>query len=92
MEILALFLLYILSQNPEFPQRVQPIVQSLKNSEHMLRFMNDLSSFSTLFDEKKDSPKKGESKKDDAKKPQPPLQGIADDFIQECLKKYLKKD
>jgi hypothetical protein len=92
MEILTLFLLYILSQKPDFPDRIQPIMSSLKNSEEMLRFMKDLSAFSDLFSKKKTE--KGEEKREkepEKNHPQNPVSEIADDFIQNCLKHYLKQ-
>lgn len=49
MEILMLILLYYLSQNPDFPESVRPLMGQLKNSEEMLKFINDLSRFSDLF-------------------------------------------
>lgn len=48
MEIMLL-LLYYLSQNPDFPERVKPLMGQLKNSEEMLKFLNDLSRFSDIF-------------------------------------------
>lgn len=44
-----LLLLYYLSQNPDFPERVKPLMGQLKNSEEMLKFLNDLSRFSDIF-------------------------------------------
>ena len=35
MEILMLILLYYLSQNPDFPESVRPLMGQLKNSEEM---------------------------------------------------------
>lgn len=49
MEIMMLILLYYLSQNPDFPESVKPILCKLKNSEEMLKFLNDLSKFSEMF-------------------------------------------
>ena len=49
MEIMMLLLLYYLSQNPDFPERVKPLMGQLKNSEEMLKFLNDLSRFSEMF-------------------------------------------
>ena len=102
MEILVLLLLYYLSQNPEFPERVKPIMGQLKNSQQLLNFLNELSTFSHLFDGIKTTPsnqsedKKTQSDKScngekDEKNPQSPTQGIADDFIQQMLDGYLKK-
>ena len=72
-------------------------MNEIKNSEEMLRFLNDLSkftqTFSTFADEKKESPpkKKPAENKKDEKNPQSPTEGIADAFIQNILDSYLKK-
>ena len=105
MEILMLVLFYYLSQNPDFAESVKPLMNQLKDSEQMLRFLNDLSNFSQTFSafqntEKKtnDTKKAPENescrKKDDnqeEKNPQSPTSGIADAFIQNILDSYLKK-
>ena len=44
-----LILLYYLSQNPNFPESVKPLMGKLKNSQEMLKFLNDLSRFSEMF-------------------------------------------
>lgn len=49
MEILTLLLLYLISQNPDFPDCVKPIMGKLQHSEDMLKFLNDLSNFSDIF-------------------------------------------
>ena len=49
MEIMMLMLLYFLAQNPDFPASVKPLMGKLKNSEEMLKFLNDLSRFSEMF-------------------------------------------
>ena len=49
MEILTLILLYCLSQNPDFPESVKPLMSGLKNSEQMLGFLNELSRFTQTF-------------------------------------------
>ena len=49
MEIIFLFCLYYLSQHPDFPETMKPILGTLKNSEEMLKFMNELSRFSEMF-------------------------------------------
>lgn len=49
MEIMMLMLLYFLAQNPDFPESVKPLMGKLKNSEEMLKFLNDLSRFSEMF-------------------------------------------
>ena len=97
MEILALILLYYLSQKPEFTESVKPLMHQLKNSEQILSFLNDLSRFSEAFGnknpppEKHEQPKCKEEKKEPPKeKPQSPTSGIADDFIQKILDSYLK--
>ena len=102
MEILILVLLYYLSQNPDFAESVKPLMAKLKDSEQMLRFLNDLSNFSQTFstfkgeEKKTDSPPKTDYKKDNntkenKEKPQSPTEGIADEFIQSILDSYLKK-
>ena len=102
MEILILVLLYYLSQNPDFAESVKPIMSKIKDSEQMLRFLNDLSRFSQVFSsfkeqepEKKppcdgEKDKKADSKPKE-KTPQSPTSGIADEFIQSILDSYLKK-
>ena len=49
MEIIFLFCLYYLSQHPDFPETMKPLLGTLKNSEEMLKFMNELSHFSEMF-------------------------------------------
>lgn len=44
-----LLFLYFLSQNPDFPESVKPLMSKLKNSQEMLKFLNDLSRFSEMF-------------------------------------------
>ncbi len=84
-----LVLLYYLSQNPDFTESVKPLMEKLKNSEQMLGFLKDLSSFTQTFSAlKSDPPKKEEPKKEN---PQSPTEGIADEFIQSILDSYLKK-
>lgn len=106
MEILILVLLYYLSQNPNFADSVKPLMSQIKDSEEMLRFLNDLSKFSQTFstfasdkaDKTFDSNKQktntnSETPPKDEKKenPQSPTAGIADAFIQNILDSYLKK-
>ena len=101
-----LILLYYLSQNPNFPESVKPLMGQLKNSEQMLGFLNELShftqTFSTFqnFNPQKESEKCEKSDKkehtakaesDEKKDPQSPTSGIADAFIQQMLESYLKK-
>ena len=99
MEILILVLLYYLSQNPAFAESVKPLMSQIKDSQQMLNFLNDLSKFSQAFggnketEKKTDGCKQEEEKKDENKKsPQSPTQGIADEFIQNILESYLKKN
>ena len=99
-------LLYYLSQNPNFADSVKPLMSQIKDSEEMLRFLNDLSKFSQTFstfaddktDKKNDCKKQQENTasktppKDEKKEnPQSPTAGIADEFIQNILDSYLKK-
>ena len=84
-----LVLFYYLSQNPDFSESVKPLMAKLKNSEQMLGFLKDLSSFTQTFSSlKAEPPKKEEEKKEN---PQSPTEGIADEFIQNILESYLKK-
>ena len=92
-------MLYYLSQNPNFPDSVKPLMGSLKNSEEILKFLNDLSKFSELFstfgaskpkgEKPPEQPEKGEKKKEG--EDTSPTNGIADAFIKECLENYFKK-
>lgn len=105
MEILILVLLYYLSQNPDFTESVKPLMNQLKNSEQMLRFLKDLSNFTQTFSafqaasskattpdcDKSENTKNSENSGADEKQPQSPTSGIADAFIQEMLESYLKK-
>ena len=99
MEILILVLLYYLSQNPDFSESVRPLMTKLKNSEQMLSFLKDLSTFSETFNtfqqgKKETVPKKEApptTKKEEKENPQSPTEGIADEFIQSILDSYLKK-
>ena len=99
MEILMLVLLYYLSQNPDFSESVKPIMEKLKGSEEMLRFLKDLSQFSQTFStfasgtgKRDDAPaqdKKQEQNQERKKEPQSPTTSIADEFIQTVLENYL---
>lgn len=94
MEILILVLLYYLSQNPDFHEKLKPLASGLKNSEQMLSFLKDLSKFSEVFGNTEKPPKQEPTpppKPQENKNPQPPTAGIADDFIQKILDGYLKK-
>ena len=104
MEILTLILLYYLSQNPDFPESVKPLMSQLKNSEQMLGFLNELSHFTKTFStfqnsapkkeeekcEKSDKKEHTEKTEPQKKEPQSPTSGIADAFIQQMLESYLK--
>ena len=99
MEILILVLLYYFSQNPQFAESVQPLMEKLKDSQHMLDFLNDLSKFTETFSTFKTQKQTdthhetaSKDKKDEKKEnPQSPTSGIADAFIEEILNEYLKK-
>lgn len=74
MELLILIILYYLSQNPDFEQSVKPLLGELKNSEHALKFLEELSQFSKLFstlNSKNDGGMDGSNKKSEAKKEEP---------------------
>ncbi len=90
-----LVLLYYLSQNENFAESVKPLMCKIKDSEEMLRFLNDLSKFSQTFSafktEESKSDKGGE-KPSHEKTPQSPTTGIADEFIQAILDEYLQKN
>ena len=102
MELIILILLYYFSQKPEFADSVKPLMDKIKNSEQMLRFLNDLSKFSQTFSSVKDTPcephppKKPPEEKTppcderEKKNPQSPTKGIADEFIQNMLDNYFK--
>ena len=96
MEILILVLLYYLSQNPNFSESIKPIMNQIKDSEQMLRFLKDLSRFAETFNFKQNEPSKKEQprqeKKEEKKEnPQSPTEGIADAFIQNILNNYFNK-
>lgn len=92
-----LVLLYYLSQNPDFSDSVKPLMAKLKDSEQMLCFLKDLSSFTQTFSTFQNPQKKKEEEKappcdgEKKEKPQSPTEGIADEFIQNILESYLKK-
>ena len=97
MEILILVLLYYLSQNPDFSDSVRPLMEKLKNSEQMLNFLKDLSNFTKTFSTfqcgtNKGEPSQGTTPSTEKEKPQSPTMGIADEFIQNILDSYLKKN
>ena len=97
MEIFILVLLYYLSQNPDFAESVKPIMSKLKDSEHMLSFLNDLARFSQAFGEAPEKSNCHEKEKHAPEKetckqnPQSPTTGIADEFIQHIIDSYLQK-
>ena len=71
MELLILIILYYLSQNPDFERSVKPLLGELKNSEHALKFLEELSQFSRLFsslqskEENKGDKQSGEPKREE---------------------------
>ena len=97
MEILMLILLYYLSQNPDFPESVKPLMSQLKNSEQMLGFLNDLSNFTktfSTFQKSNEAPKQPQQKQEERetkkeKSSASPTSGIANDFIERILQNYL---
>ena len=98
MEILILVLLYYFSQNPDFSESVRPLMAKLKSSEQMLSFLKELSSFTQTFNtfschsKNETAEKCATPPKEDKEKPQSPTEGIADEFIQNILDSYLKKN
>lgn len=95
-----LVLLYYFSQNPNFAQSVQPLMEQLKDSQQMLDFLKDLSKFTETFNTFQTDKKEGEKKEQKEppkteggkqEKPQSPTSGIADAFIENILNGYLKK-
>ena len=58
-----LVLLYYLSQNPDFSDSVKPLMAKLKDSEQMLCFLKDLSSFTQTFSTFQNPQKKKEEEK-----------------------------
>lgn len=101
MELICLFCLYYLSQNPQFAESVKPLMSTLKNSEQMLKFINDLSKFSAYFtsngqnnapSEQSHTPPndKKEEPKTEKKETHSPTEKIADEFIEQVLGNYFK--
>ena len=80
MELLALLFLYLITQNPDFPKKIQPVLEKLKSSEEALKFLKDLSAFSG-----------SNAKEVKQEKPQSPTKGIADELIEKMLNEYLKR-
>lgn len=73
-----MIMLYYLTQNADFEKTVKPLMGSLKDSEQMLKFMNDLSKFSELFSmvkPKKDGGKPNENPEEKGKPEKKPPQG-----------------
>ena len=62
-----LVLLYYLSQNADFAESVKPLMSKIKDSEEMLRFLNDLSKFTQTFSTLNTDPPKKEEKKEQPK-------------------------
>ena len=104
MEILMLVLLYYFSQNPNFAESVKPLMEQIKDSEQMLRFLKDLSNFTQTFSAFKQDPPCGQqtdktetssthtqTESSQKENPQSPTSGIADEFIQSILDSYFKK-
>ncbi len=91
-----LVLLYYLSQNEDFAESVKPLMSQIKDSEQMLRFLNDLSKFSQTFSsfqtppKEEKTPQEEKPKEENKKTPQSPTSGIADTFIQNILDSYLQ--
>lgn len=103
MEIFVLLMLYYLSQNPDFLSRIQPLMGEMKNSQELLKFIGDLSRFTSIFAQngqkheekspsgKERAPDNEPSEKEQTKTPASQTNGIANDFIQQCLENYFKK-
>lgn len=94
-------MLYYLTQNADFEKTVKPLMSGLKNSENLLKFINDLSKFSEMFsaiggqkdggrDETKTKTPPEKPKQKQAEEQSSPADSIANDFIKETLEKYFK--
>ena len=99
MELIILAFLYLLSKDPDFSKAVKPILSGIKNSEDLLKFVGDISKFSSMFTSPPKPPEsppkteqspKEEPKQDKEKASKSPTEGIADAFIQQCLENYFK--
>ena len=100
MELICLFCLYYLSQNPRFAESVKPLMASLQNSEQMLKFINDLSKFYTYFSsneqartpkaETKKQPDNAEESNFSKSEGSSPTANVAGDFIEQVLSNYFK--
>ena len=104
METIVLILLYYLSQNPDFPKKIEPLLCQLNDSKKMLDFLGDLSKFQDLFSFLKTDAKTPDSAKpqnqpcDDPPPPpceeeksQSPTKGIANEFIEGKLEEYFSR-
>ena len=105
MELIILAFLYLLSKDPDFSKAVKPILSGIKNSEDLLKFVGDISKFSSMFSSSfsasqkppepppkaEENPRAEPSSQDKEKTPKSPTEGIADAFIQQCLENYFKK-
>ena len=70
-----LVLLYYLSQNADFADSVKPLMSKIKDSEEMLRFLNDLSKFTQTFStfaSEDNKPHDNAPTRGDGKEPQKP--------------------
>ena len=98
MELFVLIALYYLSQSAGFEDLVKPILNKLQSSEHLLKFLNDLSNFSQTFCGA--SVPKGGGMYETNQKPTPnptsqatqneasPTSGFAGPFVEELLQSY----
>ncbi|MBQ9729573.1 MAG: hypothetical protein IJV80_02055 [Clostridia bacterium] len=104
METIVLILLYYLSQNPDFPDKIKPFLTQLNDSKKMLDFLGDLSKFQNLFSSLKTENKTEEPAPDGAHEPvqnpppppekeksQSPTKGIANEFIEGKLEEYFSR-
>ena len=105
MELIILAFLYLLSKDPDFSKAVKPILSGIKTSEDLLKFVGDISKFSSMFTSPQKPPEQtskqaekqteksyseSSSTHEKEKAPQSPTAGIADAFIQQCLENYFK--
>ena len=91
-----LILLYYLSQDPSFADKIKPLLTQLNDSKKMLDFLKDLNGFQDIFSafnstQKKDEEKPPEEPKKEEKKTQSPTRGIANDFIEQKLEEYFSR-
>ena len=78
MEILILIILYYLSKNPDFERSVKPILGELNNSQELLKFLKDLSRFSSLFSCAENKKEGGMDAANEKSTPSPPPQENAE--------------